>query len=563
MGKHTARWSVRGHSLGGTTSAAPPGSSTGLRKGGARPRSATDAPFSQAPAQRDRTHARVRLPTHTQAGGGGTRGVGPATKSVPPRHTAGGRWRRGGRPPSPPPRERNRGKPPRPLPSRPPQESQLTGHATAAEAPRSTLGKGNDTTARPRAPEGRPGALQGHHRGPSKSRSRAGSGRAAQRRDGPHRRGEDRPRGTRQGGEARTSAASEDHGPAHAGRQEAGDRRSGPETTTPASHTPLGRPAGRDKRGEGPADRTRRAVPFAKNVRPSSGATEGPAQESATSPHRSVKSIQRARGPRGPRGGEGHGEDPHQRSLLQPQPAPSPPLPLSPLPSRAKVADDPARRTPDTWHGACGVGSSQPPPGACGGEGESHGGRRPTQHHLAPPPSGEPETGGGTAGRVSRAHTREPARRPKRAAQVARAGSGARRRPKAQRPARVQSPRTPSERRQRRPCQHLPGGKKGPFQAKKITAPGSGAHPRTSGGLPGTSARLPLPNTSPSTAAPELSRGHLVDPRSAGGGGGRGGGGGAGKRGRGSERAGVALPGSPARAGTVPRSLRVPGRRLG
>ncbi len=143
-------------------------------------------------------------------------------------------------------------------------------------------------------------------------------------------------------------------------------------------------------------------------------------------------------------------------------------------------------------------------------------GRRPT-HHLAPPPSGEPETGGGTAGRVSRAHTREPARRPKRAAQVARAGSGARRRSKAQRPARVRSPRTPSERCQRRPCQHLSGGKKGPFQAKKITAPGSGAHPRTSGGLPGTSARLPLPNTSPSTAAPELSRGHLVDPRSGGG----------------------------------------------
>lgn len=142
-------------------------------------------------------------------------------------------------------------------------------------------------------------------------------------------------------------------------------------------------------------------------------------------------------------------------------------------------------------------------------------GRRPT-HHLAPPPSGEPETGGGTAGRVSRAHTREPARRPKRAAQVARAGSGARRRSKAQRPARVRSPRTPSERCQRRPCQHLSGGKKGPFQAKKITAPGSGAHPRTSGGLPGTSARLPLPNTSPSTAAPELSRGHLVDPRSGG-----------------------------------------------
>ncbi|XP_057393467.1 trithorax group protein osa-like, partial [Balaenoptera acutorostrata] len=53
----------------------------------------------------------------------------------------------------------------------------------------------------------------------------------------------------------------------------------------------------------------------------------------------------------------------------------------------ATVADDPARRTPDTWHGACGVGSSQPPPGACGGGVGVTRGRRPTRH-LAPPPSG-------------------------------------------------------------------------------------------------------------------------------------------------------------------------------
>ncbi|XP_065756136.1 collagen, type I, alpha 1a-like [Phocoena phocoena] len=137
--------------------------------------------------------------------------------------------------------------------------------------------------------------------------------------------------------------------------EEAGDRRSGPETTTPASHTPVGRPAGRDKRGEGPADRTRRAAPFAKN---------------------------------------------------------------------ATVADDPARRTPDTWHGACGVGSSQPPPGARSGEGESRGvedprATSPRRPRVSQRPEAAPRVG------VSRAHTREPARRPKRAAQVARAGSGA------------------------------------------------------------------------------------------------------------------------------------------
>lgn len=102
MGKHAARWSVRGHSLGGHNLCRPPGSSTGLRKGGARPRSATDAPFSQAPAQRDRTHARVRLPTPTRKWGAAAHAASARPRSrSPPRHTVGGRWRRGGRPPSP------------------------------------------------------------------------------------------------------------------------------------------------------------------------------------------------------------------------------------------------------------------------------------------------------------------------------------------------------------------------------------------------------------------------------------------------------------------------------
>ncbi len=197
-----------------------------------------------------------------------------------------------------------------------------------------------------------------------------------------------------------------------------------------------------------------------------------------------------------------------------------------------------------------GWGSSQPPPGACGGGwlGVTQG-RRPTRH-PAPPPSGEPETGGGTAGRVSRAHTREPARRPRRAAQAARAGSGARRQSQAQSPACIRSPQVLSDRRQGRPCQHLSGGKKGPFRAKKITTPGSGAHPRITGGVPGTSVPPPVPNTSPSTPVPEPS-GPPGRPEERGGkvGAGREG---RGKRGRGSERAGVALPGSPARAGTGP-----------
>ncbi|XP_013374619.1 PREDICTED: brain acid soluble protein 1-like [Chinchilla lanigera] len=45
------------------------------------------------------------------------------------------------------------------------------------------------------------------------------------------------------------------------------------------------------QRSEGPAGRTRRAVPFAMNVRPSPGAALAPAQESARSPHRSKIKI--------------------------------------------------------------------------------------------------------------------------------------------------------------------------------------------------------------------------------------------------------------------------------
>lgn len=55
---------------GGTTSAVPPpGLSMGLRKEGARPRSATETPPShRGPrAQHDRTHARVPCPGHTQS----------------------------------------------------------------------------------------------------------------------------------------------------------------------------------------------------------------------------------------------------------------------------------------------------------------------------------------------------------------------------------------------------------------------------------------------------------------------------------------------------------------
>lgn len=45
--------------------------------------------------------------------------------------------------------------------------------------PRESLQAGNDGTARPQAAEGRPGALQGHHRGPKRGRPRAQKARGA------------------------------------------------------------------------------------------------------------------------------------------------------------------------------------------------------------------------------------------------------------------------------------------------------------------------------------------------------------------------------------------------
>lgn len=76
--------------------------------------------------------------------------------------------------------------------------------------------------------------------------------------------------------QARVSAASEDPGPTDARRQNAGGRgRAGVHTPPPAPspHRHSGRRRRRRRRrSKGPAGRTRRAVPFAMNVRPSSDA---------------------------------------------------------------------------------------------------------------------------------------------------------------------------------------------------------------------------------------------------------------------------------------------------
>lgn len=147
-----------------------------------------------------------------------------------------------------------------------------TAGATANSGdPRGLAGNGRrQPPARPRAPEGQPGALQEHRRGPGEARSRAqGEARGASAgRPRPHR-GEGQPLATHSqeaGGEGplrqeTTRPHQLPSGERARERGRAGFR------TPPLPHTTTG-----CKRGEGPADRARRAVPFARNVRPSSGA---------------------------------------------------------------------------------------------------------------------------------------------------------------------------------------------------------------------------------------------------------------------------------------------------
>lgn len=159
-----------------------------------------------------------------------------------------------------------------PWPIRPSPGAPPTAGATANSGdPRGLAGNGRrQPPARPRAPEGQPGALQEHRRGPGEARSRAqGEARGASAgRPRPHR-GEGQPLATHSqeaGGEGplrqeTTRPHQLPSGERARERGRAGFR------TPPLPHTTTG-----CKRGEGPADRARRAVPFARNVRPSSGA---------------------------------------------------------------------------------------------------------------------------------------------------------------------------------------------------------------------------------------------------------------------------------------------------
>ncbi len=105
---------------------------------------------------------------------GGTTSAAPRPNTMPPTPHSRGRTTAMRRHPAPPPRGETEAH----LPYRldPPPREPLRGHTTAAGTRGARWEKGNDTTARPQAPEGQPGALQGHHRRPSKARSRASRG---------------------------------------------------------------------------------------------------------------------------------------------------------------------------------------------------------------------------------------------------------------------------------------------------------------------------------------------------------------------------------------------------
>lgn len=119
-----------------------------------------------------------------------------------------------------------------------------TGRAPAAAAHRDAR-NGNNTAARPRAPEAQPGALQGHREGPGEAHSRATAARGplpAAERDRAHiNRAKDRPSEGRPLGQRARSAPlpNSQHQPSKAGREargpraERGERSRSPGTSVP------------------------------------------------------------------------------------------------------------------------------------------------------------------------------------------------------------------------------------------------------------------------------------------------------------------------------------------
>ena len=158
----------------------------------------------------------------------------------------------------------------------PPKESPLTGHTHTPPrwGPEEDTGvKGNDTTARPQAPERRPGALQGHHRGSNeaRSRTRAGGRSAAAVQPSPPRGGplaEHTP-GRRSESICCVRRPTAPTDATRGGGQETEGQGQRPQPS-PRLPPPPRRPGGKSQ-ARGPADRPRRADTFTGNTCPSSG----------------------------------------------------------------------------------------------------------------------------------------------------------------------------------------------------------------------------------------------------------------------------------------------------
>lgn len=165
----------------------------------------------------------------------------------------------------------------------------LTAPPTAA-ARWGTRGERETTPpARPQAPEGHPGTLQGHQ-----PKAKAKERTHAQRQRRVRRDGRDAPLPVAGRGGPRDAAgkASAECPLRHKDqrRREHHRGRAGFRTPSPSTH----RHRARRVRGEGPAGRARRAVPFVKECPSLVWRGLGPARESATSPHRSSGGAKQA-----------------------------------------------------------------------------------------------------------------------------------------------------------------------------------------------------------------------------------------------------------------------------
>lgn len=189
----------------------------------------------------------------------------PRQVQPPPRHQlARGRGRRGARAPP-----GGRGGPPLPTPPPAPRAR----HRQQWPEGRGRWERETTPPARSQAPEttwSAPGAPRRARRNAHSAHAQAGEQRGVG--TAPPAAGRTAHHTRSHGRQARVSAASEDPGPASAAKQNAGRRgRAGACTSSPPHprHTAT---AGGGEGARGPAGRTRRAIPFAMNVRPSSGA---------------------------------------------------------------------------------------------------------------------------------------------------------------------------------------------------------------------------------------------------------------------------------------------------